>query len=64
VKPLTVARLRQMTYALDLPLDDEDLTRLLPMVEDLMAVARRLHHDHPGGMARPDPHAGPTPSSG
>jgi hypothetical protein len=73
---MTVARLRQMAHALDLPLDSEDLTRLRPMVDDLIAVARGLRHYQSGGMGQPDPrHAdagrmgptergGPTPSSG
>lgn len=64
MKALTVARLRQMTQALDLPLDEEDLSRLRPMVDDLMVVARRLRQHQPGGTGQPDPRAGPTPSAG
>ncbi len=43
MKPLSPARLREMVTARDLELDDEDLTRLLPMVRGLLDVARRLH---------------------
>ena len=39
---LTVAALREMARALDLPLEDEDLKRLAPMVGDLIGEARRL----------------------
>lgn len=53
-----------MTQALDLPLDDEDLSRLRPMVDDLMVVARRLRQHQPGGTGQPDHRAGATPASG
>ena len=39
---LTVASLREMARALDLPLEDDDLERLAPMVGDLIGEARRL----------------------
>jgi hypothetical protein len=64
LKALTVARLRQMAVALDLPLDDDDLARLRPMVEDLMAVGRRLREQQPGSIGRPDHRAGDSPTSG
>jgi hypothetical protein len=41
-KRLTLARLREMARAFDLPLEDEDLKRLAPMVEDLVGEAHRL----------------------
>jgi hypothetical protein len=41
-KRLTVARLREKARALELPLEDEDLARLAPMVDDLIGEARRL----------------------
>jgi hypothetical protein len=44
VKQLTVAKLRDLARALELPLDDEELARLKPMVDDLRAVAQRLRH--------------------
>jgi hypothetical protein len=50
-----------MALALELPLDEQDLTRLRPMVDDLMSVARRLRHYQPGDVARPDPSAGSRP---
>ena len=52
---LTVVKLRQMARALDLPLDDQDLARLLPMVDDLLSEARRLRHTLPPAIGRPDP---------
>jgi hypothetical protein len=58
MKRLTLGRLRQLALALDLPLDDEDLTRLRPMVDDLISVARRLRHYQRDDVARPDPSAG------
>lgn len=50
MKPLTVARLRRMLAARHLELADEELTRLLPMVRDLLAVAQKLRHEQPGGI--------------
>jgi hypothetical protein len=51
-KRLTVARLREMARALDLPLEDEDLTRLAPMVDDLAGEARRLRRYAPEAIAQ------------
>jgi len=42
MKPLTLTRLREMAKVRDLEVSEQDLTRLLPMVRDLLAVARRL----------------------
>ena len=39
---LSAARLKRMADELELKLGDEDLTRLRPMVADLLAVGRRL----------------------
>ena len=50
MKPLTEAKLRRMLAALHLELADEELTRLLPMVRDLLAVAQKLRHEQPGGI--------------
>jgi hypothetical protein len=63
VKQLTLPRLRQMALALDLSLDDESLTRLRPMVNDLISVARRLR-SYPPDIGRPDPSASPTTPAG
>jgi hypothetical protein len=51
-KGLTVARLREMARALELPLEDEDLTRLAPMVDDLVGEARRLRSYAPGAIVQ------------
>jgi hypothetical protein len=53
-----------MALALDLPLGDEDLERLRPMVEDLTAVGRRLREQQPASIGRPDRRAGESPTSG
>ena len=42
MKPLSLSNLRQMAHERDLRLDEEDLARLRPMVEDLLAVGRGL----------------------
>jgi len=42
MKQLSLARLRELAAARELDLDDEELTRLLPMVRDLLDVAARL----------------------
>jgi hypothetical protein len=42
MKPLSKARLRKMATARELAVDEGELTRLLPMVRDLLDVARRL----------------------
>lgn len=44
MKPLSIARLRQMAAARELELDAQELTRLLPMVKDLLEVAGRLRN--------------------
>ena len=62
MKQVTVAKLRELTRTLELPLDDEELARLRPMVEDLLAVAHRLRHYQVDIVAKPDPTAGPTAS--
>jgi hypothetical protein len=51
-KRLSVARLREIARALELPLEDEDLTRLAPMVDDLAGEARRLRRHAPGAVAQ------------
>jgi hypothetical protein len=48
---LTLARLREMARALEHPLEDEDQTRLAPMVGDLIGEARRLRRHAPGAVA-------------
>ena len=42
MSPLSAAWLKQRAVELDLKLDDDDLTRLRPMVADLLEVGRRL----------------------
>jgi len=42
MKPLSLTRLREMAKVRGLDVSEQDLTRLLPMVRDLLAVARRL----------------------
>jgi len=42
MKPLSLTRLREMVKVRELDVGEQDLTRLLPMVRDLLAVARRL----------------------
>ncbi|HVD46907.1 MAG TPA: hypothetical protein VNG70_06460 [Candidatus Limnocylindria bacterium] len=64
MKPLTVARLREQARALELPLDDEELASLRPMVEDLLAVARRLRHYQAGILAGPDQRPGSAAKPG
>ena len=53
-KGLTSGRLREMARALELPLEDEDLERLAPMVDDLIGEARRLWRYAPGAIAQPE----------
>lgn len=53
-------RLTQLAQALDLPLDNQDLARLRPMVDDLMDEARRLRRYQPGNMGRADDGGGPA----
>jgi hypothetical protein len=50
VKPLSVARLRQMASALHLELDESEMASLRPMVQDLLDVAQMLRHKQPGGI--------------
>jgi hypothetical protein len=64
MKPLTMAKLRELKSALELPLDDEELAQLRPMVEDLLAVARRLRHYQVDVVSELGPQAGPTASPG
>ena len=49
---MTLGRLREMARALELPLEDEDLERLAPMVDDLIGEARRLRRYAPGAIAQ------------
>jgi hypothetical protein len=63
VKQLTVAKIRELARALELPLDEDELTRLRPMVEDLLAVARRLR-SYQVGPVHEDPKVGPASSPG
>ena len=49
-KPLTLGGLREVARALELPLEDEDLKRLAPMVDDLIREARRLRSYPPGAI--------------
>lgn len=55
MKPLSLSNLRQMARERDLRLDEEDLARLRPMVEDLLAVGR--------GLRRKENEEGPRPRS-
>jgi hypothetical protein len=48
--PLSVTALRELARLRRLELGDEDLERLRPMVQDLLAVAERLRE------SVPDPH--------
>ncbi len=52
MKPLSEAALRRMASGLYLELDAGELTRLRPMVQDLMDAAETLRRRHSGG---PDP---------
>jgi len=52
MKPLSEAALRRMASGLHLELDAEELTRLRPMVQDLMDVAETLRRRQSHG---PDP---------
>jgi hypothetical protein len=42
MRRLSKAKLREMAATRELEVDEDDLTRLLPMVRDLIDVARRL----------------------
>jgi hypothetical protein len=50
MKPLSVARLRQMASRLHLEFDESELTSLRPMVQDLLEVAQMLRHKQSGGI--------------
>jgi len=54
VKQVTVAAVHELTRALELHLDDEELAHLAPMVEDLQAVAQRLRHYQVDVGTKPD----------
>lgn len=45
-----MATLQQMANRFHLELDEEDLTRLRPMVQDLLDVAHMLRHKQSGGI--------------
>ncbi len=47
---LSVARLREMASGLSLELADDELTSLLPMVQDLLDVAQMLRQKQSGGI--------------
>jgi len=55
MKPLSLSELRQMARERDLRLDEEDLARLRPMVEDLLVVGRRLRRVGDEERPRPRP---------
>jgi hypothetical protein len=55
MKPLSLSKLRQMASERDLRLDEEDLARLRPMVEDLLAVGRHLRREGHEERPRPRP---------
>lgn len=52
MKPLSKARLRRIIRGLHLELEDEELTHLLPMVRDLIAVAQKLRLEQSVGIDR------------
>jgi hypothetical protein len=64
MKPLSKARLRQVASGLHLAFDDEELTRLLPMVRDLLDVAEKLRRDQPVGTDPSGPREPVTHQSG
>ena len=53
MKSLSIARLREMAATRELELDEEELTRLLPMVRDLLEAARRLRFALPERPIKP-----------
>lgn len=55
MKPLSTARLRGMASGLRLELEDEELSRLLPMVQDLFDVGQSLRHQRSAGIDRERP---------
>ncbi|HEV2034249.1 MAG TPA: hypothetical protein VGU71_08630 [Candidatus Dormibacteraeota bacterium] len=64
MKPLSVAKLRQMAGGLLLELEEDELTRLLPMVQDLLDVAQKLRHEQSGGIVRTGPRERAAQQSG
>jgi ribosomal protein S13 len=64
MKPLSVEKLRQMVSGLHFELEEEELTRLRPMVQDLLAVAQKLRHERSGGIDRTGPRERPAQKSG
>jgi hypothetical protein len=61
---LSVAKLRQMGSGLHLELEEEELTLLRPMVQDLLDLAQKLRHERSGGIDRTSPRERPTQTSG
>lgn len=55
MRPLSAARLRRMASGLHLELEEEELTRLLPMVRDLLNVSHKLRNEQSVGIDRPLP---------
>lgn len=64
MKPLSAAKMRQMARGLRLELDDDELTRLLPMVQDLLDVAQKLRHKQSVGIDRAGPREPAAQQSG
>ncbi len=60
---LSVARLREMASGLSLELADDELTSLLPMVQDLLDVAQMLRQKQFGGIENLDQRDRPTGKS-
>jgi hypothetical protein len=58
MKPLSIARLRQMANRLQLQLEEDELERLRPMVRDLLDVAQRLRAAYGPRIDRPAPRSG------
>jgi hypothetical protein len=52
MKPLSIERMREMADTSELDVDDEELKRLLPMVRDLLDVARRLRGPRGGRLTK------------
>lgn len=64
MKRLSVARLREMASGLSLELHDDELTSLLPMVQDLLDVAQMFRQKQSGGIENLDQRDRPTGKSG
>ncbi|TMD88005.1 MAG: hypothetical protein E6I73_13525 [Chloroflexi bacterium] len=60
---LSAARLGEMASGLQLELGDDELTRLLPMVQDLLDVAQILRQKQPGGIDHMGQRERPTDKS-